>query len=452
MKTNGRTAVVFGCLSESVTGRQLPAHPDWQLLDTPSGTQGVDLVLSRDREIRVGIWLYSPESANDDLASFAALRASHPLVQWLAILPPGALEDKSLAMLVAQYFADYLTTPIDRDRLYAAVGHAEGMSRLLERATDMTESLPGDQHMVGASEAMRGVFRLIRKVAGSDAPVFISGETGTGKELTAQAIHERSKRCSGPFVAVDCGAIPPSLIHSELFGHEKGAFTGAALRKAGRIEEAEGGTLFLDEIGDMPLDLQGNFLRFLQHSTIQRVGSTKPIRINARVIAATHVDLEEAVTQGRFREDLFYRLNVLRIQMPALCERAEDIEILARYFLAQFAKDAGRSIRGYTSHALKRMRQHMWPGNIRELINRVRQATVLADGQWITPEDLGLAHSSANGETPVLHLDAAREAAERAAVRKAIKLSSSNYSAAARMLGVSRPTLYRLLEKHRAES
>jgi DNA-binding NtrC family response regulator len=211
--------------------------------------------------------------------------------------------------------------------------------------------------------------------------------------------------------------------------------------------------LFLDEIGDLPLDLQSNLLRFLEHSTIQRVGSTQFNTVNARVIAATNVKLEEAVTQGRFREDLFYRLNVLRIQTPALRERDGDIEVLARFFLAHFAKEGtGKSVRGYTTQALGRLRRHTWPGNVRELINRVRRAVVMADSQWITPEDLDLPEMIKSAGAEALQLDAARETAEREAMLRAIKLSSNNYSAAARMLGVSRPTFYRLLEKHRKVS
>jgi DNA-binding NtrC family response regulator len=302
--------------------------------------------------------------------------------------------------------------------------------------------------MVGTSEAMREVFRQIRKVAASDAPILISGESGTGKELAALAIHERSARAGRPFVPVDCAAIPSTLVQSELFGYEKGAFTGATARKLGRIEAAEGGTLFLDEIGDLPLDQQGNLLRFLQESTIQRVGATRLVTLNVRVIAASHISLQEAVRAGRFREDLYYRLNVLRIHMPALCERMGDIEVLARYFLGKFAGEAGRKVLGFTPQALDLMRGYGWPGNIRELINRIRRAIVMCDGPWITPADLDLQSSPEHVEH-VLPLDTAREIAERQAIRAAMEACSNNHSAAARVLGISRPTFYRLLEKYR---
>jgi DNA-binding NtrC family response regulator len=213
---------------------------------------------------------------------------------------------------------------------------------------------------------------------------------------------------------------------------------------------ADGGTVFLDEVGDLPFDLQGNLLRFLQESTIQRLGGTRPLKVDVRVIGATHVDLDEAVRQRRFREDLYYRLNVLRIQVPALRERGCDSELLARHFLAQFLNGSGKHIHGYTDGALAAIRRHPWPGNVRELINKVRRAMVMCDGQWITPEDLDLEAQPSRWEIQGLQLDAAREAAERQAVRKAIEMCSNNYSAAARVLGVSRVTLYRLLEKQRA--
>jgi DNA-binding NtrC family response regulator len=411
--------------------------------------EAAEALLSCHRQIRVGIWVQpacAPESA--ELAEFAKLRSRHRQLQWLAVLQPDGIEDNAIAAHVAQHFIDYLTLPLDWERLYFAAGHAEGMARLFERIGDEAQVVVQDQQMVGTSDAMRDLFRLIRKVAASDAPVFISGETGTGKELAARAIHERSARKNGPFVAVDCGAIAPTLIHSELFGYEKGAFTGATQRKVGRIEAAQGGTLFLDEIGDLPLALQGNLLRFLQQSTIQRVGGTQSIRMDTRVLAATHVKLEEAVAHCRFREDLFYRMNVLRIEVPALRERGSDVEVLARFFLAQFSKDRSPPLRGYTSAALDCMRRHTWPGNVREMVNRVRRATVMADGQWVTPNDLDLAASAKSSGTESLQLEAAREAAERQAVRRAIAASRNNYSAAARALGVSRPTFYRLLEKH----
>ena len=440
-----RRIVVLGELHAGQISGEPHDESGWRLVDVPS-PDVADALLAVQRDIRVGIWPHREQASGEDFEKFSTLRSRHRCVQWLALLPsPSAINDR-LAGLIAQDFFDYLTLPVERERLYACAGHAYGMSLIIERAQG---KLPAEEEqMVGTSEAMRLLFRDIRKVAVADAPVLISGESGTGKELAARAIHERSTRSKGPFVALDCGAIPATLIQSELFGYEKGAFTGAAQRRAGRIEAAQGGTLFLDEVGDLPLDMQGNLLRFLQESTVQRLGSTKPLEVDVRVIAASHVDLEQAVEQGRFRADLYYRLNVLRLHAPALREREGDVELLARYFLQQFLKDSRKKVLGYTNQALQSMRLHTWPGNIRELINRVRRAIVMCDGQWIGARDLDIEQGSGE-ETRIVELNKARDAAERQVLRQALKMSSDNYSAAARMLGVSRVTFYRLLEKHR---
>jgi DNA-binding NtrC family response regulator len=446
MKEEARAAVILGrATAEELCGRQ--ELEGWRLISAPT-IEAAEAALASEKSIRVGLWVHDGPLLEEHLARFPSLRASSRLIQWIALVPPGCTEDQRLAAHIAHHFFDFLTVPTDRDRLRATLGHADGMARLVERTVDGASLSCEEEQMVGSSECMRQLFRDIRKVAASDAPVFISGESGTGKELTARAIHERSARARHSFVAVDCAAIAPTLIHSELFGYEKGAFTGAGQRKIGRIEVAQGGTLFIDEIADLPFELQGSLLRFMQERTIQRVGSTRPIEVDVRVIAATHVDIEEAVKQGRFREDLYYRLNVLRIQVPSLREREGDVEVLARYFLARFSKESTKDIRGYTTKALDAIREHSWPGNIRELINKVRRAIVMADGPWINAQDLDLDRRSAH-ETKVMLLDAVRESAERKAIDQAIRICSNNYAAAARMLGVSRVTLYRLLEKHR---
>ena len=435
-----RIVLVGGELTQAHAGSD--SAGGWRLVDVPSA-DAADELLRNAPDIRVGLWPHRGLLSAEAQESFSALRSKHSLVQWIALLPSQFALDERVAGFIANDFFDYLTAPVEPERLYACAGHAFGMSLVAERA--QVKNGGHEEPMVGTSEAMRQLFGSIRKVAASGAAVLISGESGTGKELSARAIHERSARARGPFVALDCGSIPQTLIQSELFGYERGAFTGAAQRKAGRIESAHGGTLFLDEVGDLPLDMQGNLLRFLQESTVQRLGSTRPTEIDARVIAATHVDLEEAVKQGRFREDLYYRLNVLRLAVPALRQREGDVEVLARYFLGQFLKESRKRVIGYTTRALEAIRRHGWPGNIRELINRVRRAIVMCDGHWITPRDLDLQQVQ---ETFVVRLSKAREAAERKALGDALKLSGQNLSAAARMLGVSRVTLYRLLDKH----
>lgn len=300
--------------------------------------------------------------------------------------------------------------------------------------------------MVGTVPAMQKVFNTIRRVASVDAPVFIQGESGTGKELAARAIHERSLRACAPFIAVNCGALPGNLIQSELFGHEKGAFTGANQRKIGQIEAASHGTLFLDEIGDLPLELQVNLLRFLEEKTIQRIGSVEETQVDVRVLSATHVDLEKAVEEGRFREDLYHRLNVLQVELPPLRQRQEDIEILAKFFFQKFIEDKPMKVKGFSQEALTLIRQYHWPGNIRELINRVRRAMVMCEQRLIKPADLGLERRYAN--RTLITLEQARNNAEKEALVSALCRNKHKVKKAAAELGVSRVTLYRLMEKH----
>lgn len=336
---------------------------------------------------------------------------------------------------------------------------------------------PHEPHMVGSDPAMQHVYDTIRKIAVTAAPILLSGESGTGKELAALAIHERSSYSAGPFVPINCGALPPQLIASELFGHEKGAFTGADQRHIGRIESAGGGTILLDEIGDLPLELQAHLLRFLQEGTIDRVGSRQHIKVDARVIAASNADLRQAVADGKFRGDLFYRLNVLRLELPPLRERGKDIDLLATYFLRLFAEEMGRPVSGLQDDAQLLLRSYYWPGNVRELIATVRRAVVMTDGDRISAEDLGLpsalppevrsvpvtapggGSSGGSGKvfTPELvrsdpselpSLDEARREMEKDLLRRALQLHSRNIKRTAEHLGVSRVTLYRLMEKY----
>jgi len=300
--------------------------------------------------------------------------------------------------------------------------------------------------LVGCSDAMLRLRGQVARVARVDAPVLISGDSGSGKELTAQAIHALSGRAARPFVPVNCGAIAPTLIQSELFGHERGAFTGATRGKAGLIESAHGGTLFLDEIGDLPKDLQANLLRFLQEKTICRLGSTRSMPVDVRVVAATHVQLPQAVAAGHFREDLYYRLAVLPVAVPPLRERRDDIVPLAEHVFRLYADERMPRLTGFSSRAVAAMLDHAWPGNVRELFNRVRRALVMADERLVTPLDLGLeAAAPMPGQAA---LDDVRARTERLALRECLVRTGQNVSRAARDLGVSRTTMYRLLSKH----
>ena len=314
--------------------------------------------------------------------------------------------------------------------------------------------------MVGNSPAMLEVFEQIRRFAACDVPVLITGESGTGKELAARAIHERSNRSGERYVALNCAAVPETLIASELFGYERGSFTGANGRKEGHLEHANRGTLFLDEIGDMPIDLQGTLLRFLQEGEIVRVGGRKPIKLDVRVVAATNVRLREAIAAGRLREDLYYRLNVLTLHLPALRERDGDVELLATYFLRQIAQELRREMRGFTPAAMATMLAYPWPGNVRELIAILRRAVVLADGPLIDVPDLRLDRlpSPAPPRTAA-HQSRPRAAprpkpgspGERDAILQAVQESGFNMTRAAQLLGVARATLYRMLQRNRIE-
>ncbi|MGF6757043.1 sigma 54-interacting transcriptional regulator [Paraburkholderia sp. GAS42] len=360
---------------------------------------------------------------------------------WIAAVWPGQTDDESLRRFILDYCFDFVTMPCMDERLTFALGHAHGLSSLRTRAAAPEQTL-GQHEMIGQCDAMLQLYRGIDKCAHNDAPVFIAGASGTGKELTARAIHERSPRARNEYVAINCAAVPPTLLQSELFGHERGAFTGAAQRKIGRIEAAHGGTLFLDEIGDMPIECQAVLLRFLQEGTIERLGGTGSIKVDVRVISATHVNLEAAVEAGRFRADLYHRLCVLKLGEPPLCERGEDVKLLANYALNMFRRDNSRKLRGFTSDAITAICNYTWPGNVRELFNCVRRAVVMAEGRFITAADLGL---PVDPEGSPRTLSEIRAEAERTAVQHALRRHGYNLSGAAEELGISRATLYRLM-------
>lgn len=318
-----------------------------------------------------------------------------------------------------------------------------GKSTVAREAENLLDTL------LGESTAMLSMRATLRKFAPVDLPVLITGETGTGKEVAAHALHRLSARSSNPFNAINCGAIPATLVQSELFGHERGAFTGATSRRQGLFETAHTGTVFLDEVGDLPLDAQTSLLRVLQEGTIERIGSNQPVNVDVRILAATHVDLEQAVAQGHFRSDLYYRLNVLRLGMPPLRKRDGDIELLARHFLKTFRARHAIRARGYTAAARQAMERFSWPGNVRELLNRVQRAAITAEGELIDCADLELTASGA--EADGAQLEVARAAAERDTLLSCLEQSHYNVSACARLMKVSRVTIYRLCRKHQLQ-
>ncbi len=400
--------------------------------------------LLAEQRFAVGMLVY--KDLSDALSTeLDGLLATNGQLEWLGCFDAESLARPACRDLILTHLFDHHTLPIDLPRVLLCLGHAYG--RALLRATAASgESPREDAAVLGQSTAIVELLRQVRRTAHAQAPVLIQGESGSGKELIAQAVHQHSARSLGPFVAINCGAIQPGLIQSELFGHAKGAFSGAVGEKRGLFEAANGGTVFLDEIGDLPLDLQVNLLRFLQEGTISRVGSTQVKSLDVRVVAATNIDLEKAVAEGRFREDLFYRLNVLRLHVAPLRERREDIKLLAHHFFRKFAAEKSPRLKGFSRVALMTMEAHTWPGNVRELINRVRCSMIMAEGKLIMPADLGL--EAPNSPELQNVLDDARLKAERVAIYSSLQQNGRNVAISARQLGVSRMTLYRLMVKH----
>jgi two-component system NtrC family response regulator len=387
----------------------------------------------------------NPASPDEGLATLADIVSEDP--QAKVVIITGQSEKTNALRAIGAGAYDLLCKPVDMDELRLVLKRCFYVADL-EREYRRVQSVLGSsdfEGMLGTSGPMRDVFATIRKVAGTDVPVLILGESGTGKEMVARALHQRSSRKDGPFVAINCGAIPENLLESELFGHERGAFTGAHVQRKGRIESADQGTLFLDEVGELPLALQVKLLRFVQDQSIERVGGRSTIQVNTRLIAATNVDLKKAMLQGSFREDLFYRLAVVVVKLPGLRERSTDIQLLAKAFLHKFAAQNKRAALEFNAKALRALQEHSWPGNVRELENRVKRASIMADGRYITLSDLELAADGLGGELTTLKQ--ARESAEREVVSAALQRSGGKISRAAEELGISRPTLYELMEK-----
>ncbi|MCL4461419.1 MAG: sigma-54 dependent transcriptional regulator [Nitrospirae bacterium] len=442
-----RKAYIFGKDNEFFLEGDLSALKDeWTLLPVRTPEDVRQSV--RRRPVGLGILCLGKKNAQDAFRFLSEL--SDTCIRWIALLEPGMADQRDILRQVGENCFDFHRYPLDPERLKMTLGHAHGMARIdcIESNGGDPDEHPEEFDMVGSSPAMLECFRSIRKIAGVDACVLITGESGTGKELVARAIHERSKRASGPFVTLNCGAIPANLIQSELFGYEKGAFTGAHSRKIGHIEAANHGTIMLDEIGDMPFELQVNLLRVLQFGKIQRVGSPVEIPVDVRIIAATHIDLEKACREGRFREDLYYRLHVLRLSLPPLRDRGSDITLLARYFCKRFAAEYGAKAKSYSPEALAEIQSYSWPGNVRELINKIKSAVLMSDGPVIFPADLQLGKVCLRTDGSGKTLREIRESVERETIRTALQKFGNNVSRSARELGVTRTTLYDLLKKH----
>jgi two-component system NtrC family response regulator len=380
---------------------------------------------------------------------FAALEeVLHLSPQAKIVVVTGNGERRNALRAVASGAYDFCEKPVELDVLRTIIDRALNLHRLEEenRRLAAAHSRSPIQRIVTASPAMLKLCRDIEKLAATNVPVLILGESGTGKEALAHALHDLGPRTRQNFVAINCGAIPENLLESELFGHERGAFTGAVKQTIGKIESANKGTLFLDEIGDLPHPLQVKLLRFLQDQIVERIGGRQKIQVDVRIVSATNANLEERIGQGQFREDLFYRMNAVTLRVPPLRERSGDALVLANYFLARFNQEFGRNIRGFTPEATAALTSHRWPGNVRELENRMKRGVVMAERRLIDAGDLELAPAEAP-ETD-LDLRAARLRAEREVIQLALARSNNTLAAAARLLGISRPTLYGLVEAH----
>ncbi len=379
---------------------------------------------------------------------------SHSGINWIMGLPKECMSEtvpnSTESKLIAEYCYDYVTLPVNIERLLFALGHAYGMNELSLPFQKPITDYPSCFGIIGNSTSMVALFRQLQKVANEDCSVLIQGETGTGKELIANAIHNHSSRSKNPFIAINCGTYTKELIRAELFGYEKGAFTGAHQRRIGRIEAAHGGTLFLDEIGDLPFEQQVNLLRFLEDRTIERIGGSEKIPVDVRIIAATHVNLNEAVQKIQFREDLYYRLCVLQIKTPPLRAREHDIELLAWYFFNKFSANQPYKAKGFHADSLFLLKNYDWPGNVRELMNCVRHALVMSENRLLTPVDLSLDRRVT--DRVLKTLDEARASADRELIATCLHSTNFNMSRSAEILGISRVSLYRLADKYKLNS
>ncbi len=389
-----------------------------------------------------------PDGTDEGFATLTEMLSLKPGTKIIVASGHGARESAMKAISLGAY--DFYRKPIDIDELGLIVARAFHLHGIEEenRRLDKTGDVSVLGSIITSAEEMLKVGRTIERVASTNVSVMLLGASGTGKELLARAVHERSDRSEGPFVAINCAAIPENLLEAELFGYERGAFTGAVKSNVGKIELAQGGTLFLDEVGDIPLPLQVKLLRFLQERVIERIGGRQPIAVDTRIVCATHQDLQAMIGDGRFREDLYYRLAEVVVKIPTLAERPGDAVLLARHFANRFAREMNPKVQGLAPDALAAIDGYSWPGNVRELENRIKRAVIMADGKMVGAADLDLPGVlNGGGELPI-NLRAVREVADRKAIRQALSRTDNNISGAAKLLGISRPTLYDLLKQY----
>ena len=427
------------------------AYEDYEVLSAGNREQALALLRAEEPAV-VTLDLGLPPDPDGTSEGFAVLDAIMQLKPDTKVVVASGHEARESALNAIERGAyDFYKKPVDIDELGLIVRRAFALHRIEEENRQLASKIGDDRRVLGAmitaAPEMSKVARTIERVAPTRVSVMLLGASGTGKELLARGLHESSDRRSGPFVAINCAAIPETLLESELFGHEKGAFTGAVRTSEGKVELAHGGTLFLDEVGDIPLPLQVKLLRFLQERVIERVGGRTAIPVDVRIVCATHQDLDAMIAESRFREDLFYRLAEVVVKIPTLAQRPGDAVLLARHFLQRFAQEMNPKVAGFSPAALAALDGWAWPGNVRELENRVKRAVIMADGRLVTAEDLDLA-DPADAEEGALNLKHAREEADRRMIRHALARSDGNISGMARLLGISRPTLYDLMRQY----
>jgi two-component system NtrC family response regulator len=433
--------------------RQLKwAYEGYQVVSAVDRAQAIEMVrLHEPPVVTLDLGLPpDPDGTAEGFATLTEILALKPDTKIIVASGHGARESALKAIALGAY--DFYRKPVDIDELGLIVSRAFHLHEI-EEENRRLEVAGGGAAAMGAlltgSPEMIKVVRTIERVANADVSVMLLGASGTGKELLARAVHEKSPRAKGEFVAINCAAIPENLLEAELFGYERGAFTGAVKTTPGKIEQAQGGTLFLDEVGDIPLPLQVKLLRFLQERIIERIGGRQPIAVDTRIVCATHQDLDAMIADGRFRDDLYYRLAEIVVKIPSLSERAGDAVLLARNFVSRFAREMNPKVQGLSPDAADAIDAYAWPGNVRELENRIKRAVIMADGKQVTATDLDLSCGAAGTAEPLpINLRAAREQIDRRVIRQALTRTENNISSAAKLLGISRPTLYDLMKQY----
>ncbi|MFT4938365.1 MAG: two-component system NtrC family response regulator [Paraglaciecola sp.] len=390
-----------------------------------------------------------PSNATEGMKALEEILELAP--QTKVIVVTGNNDKKNALKAIDLGAYDFYQKPIDSDTIQILVSRAVNLFNLEMENQHLAMVAPSMSKIIGNSESIIAASRKAEKIAQTDISTLLLGESGTGKEVFARSMHEHSLRKDKPFIAINCASIPENLLESELFGYEKGAFTGANKTTPGKIETAQNGTLFLDEIGDMPIGLQAKMLRFLQERVIERIGGRSEIPVDIRVICATHRDVQAMVAEQTFREDLYYRIGEISIQIPPLRDRNNDVILLARTFLSQYNEEFKTKLKGFSDNAVLAMMQHKWPGNIRELQNKLKSAVIMAEGNQINADDLGLTFKDDVKSLETLNLREVREQAEGRAIRNAYQVAERNMSRTAELLGITRPTLYSLIERYHLE-